>query len=247
MARGQGERRRAGQASRSARSPADIKRAVTATGTEDRGEESVLGNFIADVQLAGTSDPGRGGAQIAFMNPGGLRADLLYGAGRRGHLLRGVLGAAVLQRRGDEDATRARRSSRRWRSSGSRPALRGRCCTWACRRASPTPTCRTTRRVSGSRRCRSTEQPIDPTGTYRVTVELVPRLGRRQLRRAGRWHRPGDDGRQRPDHADRTTSRANSPVTADPAPRSSVGQPGPTCDHDDHRQRYNGPLTVSPG
>nr|WP_221380462.1 ExeM/NucH family extracellular endonuclease [Actinoplanes polyasparticus] len=59
---------------------ADIKRAYTAAGAEDRGAESVLGNFIADVQLDQTSAPGRGGAQIAFMNPGGLRADLLYGA-----------------------------------------------------------------------------------------------------------------------------------------------------------------------
>ncbi|MFF0379043.1 ExeM/NucH family extracellular endonuclease [Actinoplanes missouriensis] len=57
----------------------DIKRAYTAAGTEDRGSESVLGNFIADVQLDQTADAGRGGAQIAFMNPGGLRADLLYG------------------------------------------------------------------------------------------------------------------------------------------------------------------------
>ncbi len=44
----------------------------------DRGSESVLGNFIADVQLARTADPGRGDADIAFMNPGGLRADLEY-------------------------------------------------------------------------------------------------------------------------------------------------------------------------
>lgn len=58
---------------------ADVKRAVTATGAEDRGAESVLGNFIADVQLDRTRAAGRGGAQIAFMNPGGLRADLLYG------------------------------------------------------------------------------------------------------------------------------------------------------------------------
>lgn len=57
----------------------DIKRAYTAAGAEDRGSESVLGNFIADVQLDQTKDAGRGGAQIAFMNPGGLRADLLYG------------------------------------------------------------------------------------------------------------------------------------------------------------------------
>ncbi|BBH65897.1 multifunctional nuclease/2',3'-cyclic-nucleotide 2'-phosphodiesterase/5'-nucleotidase/3'-nucleotidase [Actinoplanes sp. OR16] len=57
----------------------DIKRAFTAAGAEDRGAESVLGNFIADVQLDQTKDAGRGGAQIAVMNPGGLRADLLYG------------------------------------------------------------------------------------------------------------------------------------------------------------------------
>jgi 5'-nucleotidase len=56
---------------------ADITRAFT-NGGEDRGEESVLGNFIADVQLAGTAADRLGGAQIAFMNPGGLRADLKY-------------------------------------------------------------------------------------------------------------------------------------------------------------------------
>ncbi len=38
--------------------------------------ESVLGNVIADAQLAATSAPERGGAQVAFMNPGGIRADL---------------------------------------------------------------------------------------------------------------------------------------------------------------------------
>ncbi len=58
---------------------ADIKRATTPAGAEDRGAESVLGNFIADVQLNRTAAAGRGGAQIAFMNPGGLRADLFMG------------------------------------------------------------------------------------------------------------------------------------------------------------------------
>jgi 5'-nucleotidase len=57
---------------------AEIPRGYT-NGVEDRGKESVLGNFIADVQLDQTSAAGRGGAQIAFMNPGGLRADLKYG------------------------------------------------------------------------------------------------------------------------------------------------------------------------
>jgi 5'-nucleotidase len=38
--------------------------------------ESALGNVIADAQLAATSSPETGGAQIAFMNPGGIRTDL---------------------------------------------------------------------------------------------------------------------------------------------------------------------------
>lgn len=46
--------------------------------TEDRGEESTLGNLVADAQRAATDDLPTGPAQIAFMNPGGLRADLCY-------------------------------------------------------------------------------------------------------------------------------------------------------------------------
>lgn len=47
--------------------------------TRDGGKsgESLLGNLIADAQLAATSAPDEGGAQIALMNPGGLRADVL--------------------------------------------------------------------------------------------------------------------------------------------------------------------------
>ncbi|MET1043379.1 MAG: ExeM/NucH family extracellular endonuclease [Microbacteriaceae bacterium] len=42
---------------------------------ENRGGESALGNFVADVQLWAAQELG---AQIALMNPGGLRADLVY-------------------------------------------------------------------------------------------------------------------------------------------------------------------------
>lgn len=56
---------------------ADLNRAVQSSGSENRGGESTLGNFVADVQLWATQDVG---AQIAFMNPGGLRADLKYAA-----------------------------------------------------------------------------------------------------------------------------------------------------------------------
>lgn len=38
--------------------------------------ESPLGNLIADAQLAATQAPQNGGAQLALMNPGGVRADI---------------------------------------------------------------------------------------------------------------------------------------------------------------------------
>jgi 5'-nucleotidase len=38
--------------------------------------ESTLGDVIADAQLAATQPANLGGAQLAFMNPGGIRADL---------------------------------------------------------------------------------------------------------------------------------------------------------------------------
>jgi 5'-nucleotidase len=47
----------------------------------DRGVESPIGNLIADAQLWSTSS---NGAQIAFMNPGGLRADLTYASSPAG-------------------------------------------------------------------------------------------------------------------------------------------------------------------
>lgn len=49
--------------------------------TRDGGRtgESLLGNLIADAQLAATTGPDNGDAEIAFMNPGGLRADILPG------------------------------------------------------------------------------------------------------------------------------------------------------------------------
>ncbi|GGC10713.1 bifunctional metallophosphatase/5'-nucleotidase [Oxalicibacterium flavum] len=46
----------------------------------DSGENS-LGNLVADAHLAATHAADKGGAQIAFMNPGGLRADLIVPVG----------------------------------------------------------------------------------------------------------------------------------------------------------------------
>jgi 5'-nucleotidase len=42
--------------------------------------ETVAGNLVADSQLAATSAPDTGGAQIAFMNASGVRADVVPGA-----------------------------------------------------------------------------------------------------------------------------------------------------------------------
>ena len=51
---------------------ATINRAAAPSG------ENPLGNLIADAQLADTDDADRGDADIALMNPGGVRADLVF-------------------------------------------------------------------------------------------------------------------------------------------------------------------------
>jgi 5'-nucleotidase len=51
---------------------ADILRASNAAG------ESAMGDVIADVQLDATDDPGFGDAVVAFMNPGGIRDDMIF-------------------------------------------------------------------------------------------------------------------------------------------------------------------------
>jgi 5'-nucleotidase len=48
-------------------------------GDPDADGEAPLGNIIADSQLEATAAPLKGGAVIAFMNPGGIRAPLTYG------------------------------------------------------------------------------------------------------------------------------------------------------------------------
>jgi 5'-nucleotidase len=54
----------------------DLVRVANAAG------ESPLGSVIADAQLAATSAPARGGAIVAFMNKGGIRADVVASARR---------------------------------------------------------------------------------------------------------------------------------------------------------------------
>jgi 5'-nucleotidase len=57
---------------------ADITRATNAAG------ESALGDVIADAQLEATRAAGYGEALVAFMNPGGIRADLTYASSAAG-------------------------------------------------------------------------------------------------------------------------------------------------------------------
>lgn len=53
---------------------------ATITRTANAAGESALGDVIADAQLDATDDAGFGEAVVAFMNPGGIRADLPYSA-----------------------------------------------------------------------------------------------------------------------------------------------------------------------
>ena len=50
----------------------DISRTGNAAG------ESALGDIIADAQYKATMDPGFGNAVVAFMNPGGIRGDIVF-------------------------------------------------------------------------------------------------------------------------------------------------------------------------
>lgn len=50
----------------------------------DTSLEQSLGNVIADAQLAASSTPATGSAVMAFMNPGGVRTDLLFASGPAG-------------------------------------------------------------------------------------------------------------------------------------------------------------------
>ena len=52
---------------------------ATITRTANAAGESALGDVIADAQLLATTPANLGGAQIAFMNAGGIRADLTFG------------------------------------------------------------------------------------------------------------------------------------------------------------------------
>ncbi|WP_255610069.1 ExeM/NucH family extracellular endonuclease [Micromonospora sp. PLK6-60] len=205
---------------------ADIKRAYT-NGNEDRGKESALGNFIADVQLAGTSDAGRGGAQIAFMNPGGLRADLLY----RTDGTVTYADAFAVQPFANDVVTKTYTGAQikqvleeQWQPDGaSRPVLwlgvsKGFSYTY--NPDAPKGSRITSVKLNGT--------ALDPAGSYRVTVNSFLASGGDNFTTLGQ-------GTNRATTGDNDLTMlvsyfaANSPVTADTQPRSAIGQAGPQC------------------
>lgn len=59
---------------------------ATITRTQNAAGESALGDVIADAQLAATAPTDFGGSKVAFMNPGGIRADVQAGEVTYGEL-----------------------------------------------------------------------------------------------------------------------------------------------------------------
>jgi 5'-nucleotidase len=88
-------------------------------------------------------------------------------------------------------------------------------------------------------------QPIDPSATYRVTVNSFLAAGGDNFTTLAGGTNPATTGdndlTMLTDHIG-----ANSPITADPAPRSSIGQPEPTCDTTITGMKF-GPVTVRSG
>ncbi|MDP9797622.1 5'-nucleotidase [Catenuloplanes nepalensis] len=221
---------------------ADVKRAYT-DGNENRGLESPLGNFVADVQLDGTRDAGRGGAQIAFMNPGGLRTDLL-------HAPDGVVTyseAFSVQPFSNDVITQTLTGAQiksvleeQWQPEGaSRPKLHlGVSEGFSYRYVVDAP--RGSHVIASSIKLNG--QTINPTATYRVTSNSFLASG-------------GDNFTTLGQGTDRVTTGDNdltmltaylakySPVTADQAPRSAVG---PDCTQS-ITGTYKGALTVKSG
>ncbi|MCO8275413.1 ExeM/NucH family extracellular endonuclease [Actinoplanes sp. TRM 88003] len=206
---------------------ADVKRAYTAAGAEDRGAESVLGNFIADVQLDQTSVAGRGGAQIAVMNPGGLRADLLYGTD--GTVT--YANAFSVQPFANDVVTQTLTGAQikqvleeQWQpDSASRPVLHlgvSKGLTYSYDVNQP----RGSRIIASSLKLNGVV--LDPTGTYRVTSNSFLASGGDNFVTLGQGANQVTTGDN-----DLTMLvnyfAANSPVTADPAPRSTPGTATP--------------------
>jgi 5'-nucleotidase len=136
--------------------------------------ESVLGDIIADAQLAATSAEANGGAVIAFTNPGGVRADIpkkedgavTYADVFASQPFRNQLVTLTLT---------ARRSRTCSSSNGSIRSGRGSC---RSRKGSATHGTAQAGRRARHRRSHVAERPaIDPAMSYRVTVNNFLSVG----------------------------------------------------------------------
>jgi len=201
---------------------AEILRGYT-NGVEDRGKESVLGNFIADVQLDQTSAPGRGGAQIALMNAGGLRADLKFGTD--GTIT--YADAFAVQPFANDVVTQTLTGAQikqvleeQWQPTGaSRPVLHlgsSKGLTYSYDVNQP----RGSRIIASSLKLNGVT--LNPTASYRVTSNAFLAAGGDNFATLGK-------GTARVTTGDNDLTMlvnyfaAHSPITADPQPRSTAG------------------------
>ena len=202
--------------SSSAPTTADFGRAVLRTRSapsfpENRGGESTLGNLVADVQRWSLNEDGTRNVDIAFMNPGGLRADLdagevTYREAANVQPFANTLVTLTLTRSADQDG------------AGGAVAARGRDAT--------VPQARVQQgvdlhlRPDGRPGTHITEillngKPIDPTATYRSAPT-------RSSPRAVTTSSPSRRARARPTAARSTSSRWS---TTSPPSRHSLARP----------------------
>ena len=155
---------------------------------ENRGGESTLGNLVAEVQRWATEPAEFGAAQIAFMNPGGLRANMAgptvvpTQAGRERPAVRQHPGQHGPDRCPDQDGAGAAVAARRrgQRADAAVPAGS------APPRASSTPTTRPLPEGSRITGIWLNGAALSPTATYSVTVNSFLASGGdnfRELRR----------------------------------------------------------------
>jgi len=142
--------------------------AVVLSRSGSRAGESALGDVIADALLAAAAAPDKGGAQIAMMNPGGIRADLVP---REGILRHGDLHNAlpfrnaivVMDLSGDEIR---KLLEQQWSESGNVVHIlqvsRGFSYAWDGARAIGNRVVQGSIQLSG--------EPVEPGRTYRVAV-----------------------------------------------------------------------------
>ena len=126
------------------------------------GGDHALGRLIADAQLAAT----RGnGAEVAFTNPGGVRASLhASGPRRHGDVRRRLFDATLRQQPRDDDAHRRAAEDCCSSSSGAWPG-RSACGSCSRRRGSPTNGTAAARTAAASRACASTAGRSTPRTT----------------------------------------------------------------------------------